>query len=98
MNQWLCLRTLAQSLRLATALPVRPVLRIGGGKLGLSGVFRRGGDPVAALLRHATSDIEPGKKYRFAIAHAGLPGQAADLRAAVAALVEGTAEIPARSN
>ena len=68
---------------LATALPINPVLYIGGGKLGLAGVFRRGGDPVAALVRHATRQVEPGKQYRFAVAHAGLPAQAAELKAAL---------------
>jgi DegV family protein with EDD domain len=72
---------------LASALPINPVLYIGGGKLGLAGVFRRGGNPVTALARHATRGVVPGRKYRFAVAHAGLPAQAAELKAALLAAV-----------
>jgi DegV family protein with EDD domain len=68
---------------LATALPINPVLHIGGGKLGLAGVFRRGGSPVTALLRHVTRNIARDRRYRFAVAHAGLPGEAAALKQAL---------------
>lgn len=78
---------------LATALPINPVLYIGGGKLGLAGVFRRRGNPVAALLRRVIRRAEAGKTYRFAIAHAGLPAQAAELKAALLAAAPQTAGI-----
>jgi DegV family protein with EDD domain len=76
---------------LAGVLPVQPVLYIGGGGLGLAGVFRRGGDPVAVLLRHATRRLRPGARYRFAVAHAGLPTEAQALAAAIRHAVPGAA-------
>jgi DegV family protein with EDD domain len=72
---------------LARVLPVQPVLYIGGGGLGLAGIFRRGGDPVAALVRHATGRLRPGGRHRFAVAHAGLPAEAQALADAIARAV-----------
>jgi DegV family protein with EDD domain len=72
---------------LADVLPVTPVLHIGGGQLGLAGVARRGGDPVGPLLRHATKRVESGRRYRFAVAHAGLPEEAEALRTGLLAKV-----------
>lgn len=77
---------------LAKILPVLPVLRIGGG-VGVAGVFRRGTSPVAALLRQATRALEPGVRYRFAVAHAGCPEEATALAAALAAAVPDAAGI-----
>jgi len=70
---------------LATVLPVLPVLRIGGGRIGIAGLLRRGGDPVPALLRQVLRHAHHSRRYCFAIAHAGCPEQAARLRAALAA-------------
>ena len=77
---------------LARVLPLLPVLRIGGG-VRASGFIRRGADAVGPLLRQATRALDPARTYRFAIAHAGLPGPAAALQAALAAAVPTAAGI-----
>ncbi len=74
---------------LASALPINPILYIGGGKLGLAGVFLRSGDPVTALLRKATRRLDPGRSCRFAVAHAGLPAEAERLKTALLRKVPG---------
>jgi hypothetical protein len=78
---------------LATIFPVLPVLRVTGSGVGLAGVFRRGGNTATTLFRHATRNLDPRKTYRFAIAHAGLPERAAELRAALATAVPAAAGI-----
>lgn len=70
---------------LAAVLPVLPVLRIGGGRIGIAGLIRRGRDPVPALLRQLLRHADRTRRYRFAIAHAGCPERAARLRDALAA-------------
>lgn len=70
---------------LAAILPVLPVLRIGGGHIGIAGLIRRGSDPVPALLRQLLRHADRSRRYRFAIAHAGCPEPAARLRDALAA-------------
>lgn len=70
---------------LAAILPVLPVLRVGGGRIGIAGLIRRGGDPVPALLRQLLRHADRSRRYRFAIAHAGCPERAARLRDALAA-------------
>ena len=64
---------------------VLPVLRIGGGRIGIAGLIRRGSDPVPALLRQLLRHADRSRRYRFAIAHAGCPEPAARLRDALAA-------------
>jgi len=77
---------------LAGALPVLPVLSVGG-RVGVSGAFRRGASPVAPLLRSATRRLNPRRRYRFAIAQAGLPEAAAELGDAIRRRVPDAAEI-----
>lgn len=77
---------------LAHILPVLPVLRIGGG-VGVAAVFRRGTSPVPTLTRLATRRLEPGARYRFAVAHAGLPEEAAALATAIAGAVPDAAGV-----
>ncbi|GMW08079.1 MAG: hypothetical protein AMXMBFR8_28750 [Nevskiales bacterium] len=85
---------LPESLRwLTRALPVRPVLHMGQGAVGVSGVFLRGRDPVAALLARLTATLAAGERYRFAVAHAGLPDAAARLAAALHERVPGNAGV-----
>ncbi len=77
---------------LASVLPVLPVLRVGGG-VGVSGFFRRGGNPLGSLVRNATRKLDMTRRHRFAIAHAGLPEQAAALATALASAVPDAAGI-----
>ncbi len=68
---------------LTRTIPVRPVLHMGRGAVGVSGLFLRGRDPVAALLARSTAALTPRQKYRFAVAHAGLPEAATRLASAL---------------
>ncbi len=68
---------------LADTLPSAPVLRIAGGGLGLAGIARRGADPVRTLAGYAVRFTEPGQRYRFIIAQAGMADAAVALRAAI---------------
>jgi DegV family protein with EDD domain len=68
---------------IAHTLPLTPVLRIAAGGLGLAGVARRGADPVRTLARFATVGVTAGRRYRFAIAQAGMVEEAEALRAAI---------------
>jgi DegV family protein with EDD domain len=70
---------------LATLLPVRPVLTMGGGAVGVSDLAMRWRDPVAALLPSLLRRRAGHGTRRFAIAHSGMPEAAARLAAALGA-------------
>jgi len=75
---------------LARTLPIAPVLRIGGGSLGLAGIARRGADPVRTLAGYASRFAVGGVRHRFMIAHAGVPDQARALRSTILERVPGS--------
>jgi DegV family protein with EDD domain len=68
---------------LTRILPIRPVLGMGNGAVRISGVMRRGADPVAMLLRQLTRQLAPGERYRFAVAHFDMAEAAARLGSAL---------------
>jgi hypothetical protein len=78
---------------LTLALPVRPVLSMGGGAVRVRGVTLRGRDPVDTLLRHLTARLAGGSSYRFAVAHTGMPDEATALAAALREGVPGHAGV-----
>jgi DegV family protein with EDD domain len=71
------------------AIRSSPILELRRGSLYLRGFVRRGRSPVAPMAKGILRRLQPGRTYRFGVAHAGCETLANELHAMLSATMPG---------